>query len=196
MTQLRKWHFDINLETVAAQILISLSLPRENLPPEFTVQETRNILRQMSDDNRQEAIRWLNIMGKDHPEKWEQIRSFIDSTWPRERQLRTANLAGRWVDLLSDTDSHFPDVYQSAKRFLVPTTSHSLYEFGRHNHRENTLTSIYPETVLDMLDRVTSNTISELPYQMSEVLPLIVEAQPELEADHRYQRLIGLLEQV
>ncbi|MGI2030301.1 SIR2 family protein [Endozoicomonas acroporae] len=196
LTQLRKWHFDINLETVAAQILISLSFPRENLPPEFTVKVARNILRQMSDDNRQEAIRWLNIMGTEHSEKWEQIRSFIDSTWPRERHFRTASLSGRWVDLLSDTDSHFPEVYLSVKRFLVPTTNHSLYEFGRHNHRENTLTSAYPETVLDMLDRVTSNTISELPYQMSDVLPLIVEAQPELEVDHRYQRLIGLLEQV
>ena len=199
LPKLRGWKCDQDLQISASQLILEICVKQHgHYPPLISESETRNILRQMSDENRQEAIRWLNVMGTDNSEKWEQIRSFIDSTWPRERHFRTISLSGGWVDLLSGTGSHFPELYLSVKRFLVPMTRHNLYlyKFGRHNHRENTLTSAYPETVLDMLDRVTSNTISEFPYQMSDVLPLIAEAQPELEADHRYQRLIGLLEQV
>ena len=197
LPKLHDWECDQDLQISATKLIMEICYKQHGcFPPLISASETKNILRQVSDENRQEAIRWLNIIGQEDPEKWEVICSFIDSTWPRERQFRTASLAGRWVDLLSDTGRHFPDVYQSVQRFLVPTSCHSLYEFSRDDSHEKTLTSLYPEIVLDMLDRMTSDTISELSYQIGEVLPLITEAQPELEGDRRYQRLIGLLDQV
>ena len=91
---------------------------------------------------------------------------------------------------------NFPHIYKSVKRFLSPTQNCKLPNFSRSYDSEYILAKKHPEDVLDMLDRITSDTTNEISYQINEILPLIIEAKAELEEDPRFQRLTRLQEKI
>tara|TARA_Y100000389_G_scaffold110793_1_gene107882 strand:+ start:30 stop:359 length:330 start_codon:yes stop_codon:yes gene_type:complete len=101
-----------------------------------------------------------------------------------------------WVNLLGETGVNFPSVYEAVKKFLVPleTNSHSLYRFIREAAGEQPITVLFPEKTLDLMNRITPDTLGPLAYELPKVLALISETKPDLTSDPRYLRLIDLLE--
>lgn len=101
-----------------------------------------------------------------------------------------------WIGLLDGAGDSFPAVYEAVKQFLMPveTSDHSLYRFTRETHDETPITVLFPETTLDLLNRVTPQVLTRLPYALPKVLALIAEAEPDLTLDARYLRLIDLVE--
>lgn len=165
----------------------------------LTKQEMRRVLREMSDDTRNQFIWWLGKVGQGNDEGWETlVAPFLNEAWPRERIYRTASSVESWISMLDDTGTSFPVVYASVKRYLVPveTERHPFYRFTREVGEDEPITTQFPEETLDLLDSVTPKVLSRTPYELSKILVLLSEAAPDLRADHRYLRLMDLVERM
>lgn len=189
--------WDRDLTKVAAQWLGYMAVFNRGKPHGLTKKEMRSMLRAMPDDIRNDMIFWLGQVGKGNDHGWTNlVVPFLREVWPRERVYRTASSTNSWIGLLDDTGNEFPTVYASVKPFLVPTETdrHPFYRFTRELDDEEPLTVQFPEATLDLVNTVTPNKLRNPPYELPKILPLIAEAKPELTSDHRYLRLIDLVE--
>lgn len=189
--------WDRDLSKVAAQWLGFMRVFHPGEPSGLTRGEMRSILRAMSDGTRNQFIFWLGQVGQNNENGWiKHVIPLINENWPRERRYRTTASMRAWVGLLDDTGDSFPAVYETVKKFLVPveTNDHPFYRFTREINDEKPITALFPETTLDLMNRVTPQVLTRPPYELPKVLALIEETEPELISDPRYLRLIDLVE--
>ena len=197
MPWVREQHWDRDLSNVAAQWLGHMCVFNRDEPHGLTKREMRNVLRSMSDDTRNDLIFWLGKVGQRNDDGWSAlVVPFLNDVWPRERIFRTASSTNSWIGLLDDTDGSFPAVYAAVKQFLVPveTDSHPFYRFTQKLHDEKPLTAQFPEATLDLVNTVTPTALARPPYELPKILNIIAEVAPEFTSDHRYLRLIDLVE--
>ncbi|WP_290524487.1 SIR2 family protein [Alcanivorax sp.] len=189
--------WDRDLSEVAVQWLGFMRVFHPGEPSGLTRGEMRSIFRAMSDDARNQFIFWLGKVGQKNENGWiKHVIPLIKEDWPRERRYRTTASMRAWIGLLDDTGDSFPAVYETVKKFLVPveTNDHPFYRFTREISDEKPITALFPETTLDLMNRVTPRVLTRPPYELPKVLALIEEAEPELISDPRYLRLIDLVE--
>lgn len=189
--------WDRDLSKVAAQWLGFMRVFHLGEPGGLTRGEMRSIFRAMSDDTRNQFIFWLGQVGQKNENGWiKHVIPLINEDWPRERRYRTTASMRAWVGLLDDTGDSFPAVYETVKKFLVPveTNDHLFYRFTREISDEKPITALFPETTLDLMNRVTPQVLIRPPYELPKILVLIEETEPELISDPRYLRLIDLVE--
>lgn len=182
---------------VAAQWLGSMRVFRPDEPSGLSRTEMRLVLRAMPDNTRNHFIFWLGRVGEHNENGWvKHVIPFINDDWPRERRYRTAASMRAWIGLLSAAGDSFPAVYEAVKKFLVPveTNEHPFYHFTREISDEKPITVRFPEATLDLMNKATPQVLTHPPYQLSKVLALIVETEPNLASDPRYLRLIDLVE--
>jgi hypothetical protein len=189
--------WDRDLAKVATQWLGFLYLFKRDEDDGISKQQMRRVLREMSDDTRNQFIWWLGRVGQENDDGWEGlVAPFLNEVWPRERIYRTASSVESWISMLDDTGPSFPVVYASVKRFLVPveTDRYPFYRFTREVGEDEPITAQFPAETLDLLDTVTPQVPSRIPYELPKILALVSETSPDLRADHRYLRLIELVE--
>lgn len=189
--------WDRDLSKVAAQWLGFMRVFHPDEPGGLTSGEMRSVLRAMSDDTRNRFIFWLGQVGQKNERGWtELVIPFIDGDWPRERLYRTSASMRAWIGLLDDTGESFPAVYEVVKKFLVSieTNDHPFYRFTREINDEEPITVRFPEATLDLMNRVTPQVLARPPYELPKVLTVIAETDPTLTSDHRYLRLVDLVE--
>ncbi|GAB5447944.1 SIR2 family protein [Gymnodinialimonas sp.] len=189
--------WDRDLSKVAANWLCWMCIFRQDKPDGLTKKEMRNTLRSMSDETRNRVIFWLGMVGQKNDNGWaDLVTPFIRDVWPRERAFRTSSSVGSWISMLDDTGDSLPMVYAEVKRFLVPveTDRHPFYRFTRALEDQEPLTKRFPETTLDLVHTVTPTVLTRPPYELPDILSIIAEVQPEIVSDHRYLRLIDLVE--
>lgn len=194
------WNWDDDLVDIATQLVIELSIFRHNEKDGFTNKETRLCLRNMNDSSRQQAISRLGNIGEREKNGWiEYVIPFVNEVWPRERKFRTSRLVASWIYLLDRTDKNFPDVFSAISRNLVPVMNQSnwLFKYTKEwvEVRDKSLTAQYPHTVLQLLDKVISDSSDNIPYELNSILDFIVEIDPSLVNDRKFIRLITLVEQ-
>jgi len=190
------WNRDFS--NVAAQWLGYMRVFHPNQPSGLSRDEMRSAFRAMSDDTRNRFIFWLGQVGQKNEDGWaKHVIPLINEDWPRERRYRTSASMRAWVGLLDDTGDKLPAVYEAVKRFLVAveTSDQSFYRFTREVSDGKPITSLFPETTLDLMSRVTPQVLARPSYELPKVLALIAEAEPNLTSDPRYLRLIDLVEQ-
>lgn len=193
--KLFSWDRDLSGE--AARRLGAMRLFHPDKPCGLSQGEMRSVLRGMTDDTRNQFIFWLGKVGQGNENGWgKYVVPLLNEDWPRERRYRTTASISAWINLLDDTGDSFPAVYDAVKKFLVPveTNDHPFYRFTRENGGEKSLTVLFPETTLDLMNRITPQALSRPPYELPKVLMLIAESEPDLTSDPRYLRLIDLVE--
>lgn len=191
----RTW--DRDLANVVAQWLGYLYLFKRDTEDGLNKRQMRNAIREMPEASRKQFIWWLGKVGQENDDGWEAlVAPFLGTVWPRERIYRTASSVEAWIGLLDDTGSSFPVVYRAVKPFLVPveTDHHPFYRFTREAGEDEPITVRFPEETLDLLNAVTPQVLSRPPYELTKILALVVETSPDLRGDHRYLRLMDLVE--
>ncbi|WP_409288482.1 hypothetical protein [Pseudomonas sp. KCJK8927] len=186
-----------NLSQVATQWLGFMRIFHPDSPSGLTRSEMRSVIRDMSDDERNQFIFWLGLVGKQNENGWvEHVIPFINMDWPRERRYRTSASIKAWIGLLDDTGEHFPKVYEAVKKFLVPVeiSDHPFYRFTQDIGNEKPISVLHPEVTLDLMDTVTPSVLTRPPYELPNILALVVESAPSLQSDTRYLRLVELVE--
>ncbi|TDV97190.1 SIR2-like protein [Halomonas alkaliantarctica] len=189
--------WDRGLSKIAAQWLGYMMVVKPDQPSGLSSGEMRSALRAMSDDTRNRFISWLGQVGQKNEDGWcKHVIPFINVVWPRERRYRTSASVRAWIGLLDDTSDSFPAVYEVVKKFLVPveTNDYPLYRFTREISDEKPITSIFPETTLDLVNRVTPQVLTHQSYELPKILALIEVTEPNLTSDPRYLRLIDIVE--
>lgn len=179
--------WDRDLPIVAAQWLGFMRV-RQDEQMGLSSAEMRSVLRAMSDETRNRFIFWLGQVGKKNDNGWvKHIIPIINEDWPRERQYRTSASMRAWIALLDDTGENFPAVYEAVKKFLVPveTNDHPFYRFTREFNDEKSITALFPEATLDLMNRATPQDLTRPPYELPKVLTLIAEARPDLMCSDR-----------
>ncbi|MDV6316233.1 SIR2 family protein [Idiomarina loihiensis] len=193
-----QWSWAQHFSTVAAQIVVELSIFRSGKQDGLNGKEARICLRNMDEKNRQDAIFRLRLIGKREESGWsEHVIPFVNTVWPRERELRTSKLVSSWVSLLDDTDDKFPEVLSSVRKFLVPVESgnHWLHSFSRGIRGKEPLTIKYPADVLNLLDVIVPNNPKGVPYELAQILDIIENTDANLVSDRVFLRLTSLIEQ-
>lgn len=189
------WGRDISEH--AASWLAWMCIFRSGEPDGLDTREMRAVLRNMSDNTRQQLIFWLGDVGQSNDNGWEQlVIPFILNAWPRERVFRTSASVGSWIGLLDDTKDNFPAVYAAVKQFLVPIEgdSHPFYRFTRVLDDEKPITVQHPDATLDLMNTVTPARLTRSAHELPQILALIAETEASLTSDRRYLRLIDLVE--
>lgn len=189
--------WDSDLSEIAAQWLGFMRVFHPDEPSGLSRGEMRSVFRAMSDNSRNRFISWLGQVGQTNENGWaKHVIPLINEDWPRERRYRTSASVRAWIGMLDDTGDSFPAAYEAVKRFLVPveTNDHPFYRFTREISDEKPITALFPETTLDLMNRVTPQVLTRPPYELPKVLALIAETEPGLTSDPRYLRLIDLVE--
>jgi len=193
-----QWSWQRNLVKIAVEITVELAVFRSDQTDGLSPREARQCLRNMNDQNRQEAVFRLGQIGQREKDGWLiHVMPFINTVWPRERGFRTSTLVSSWISLLSNTGEDFPAVLSVVRRFLVPVEGEHrwLYRFSREVSGEHAFAIKYPEAVLELLDAVVPNSAEDAPHELAQILALVEEADSILIRDHRFLRLINLIEQ-
>jgi len=158
----------------------------------LTYDEVRDCLRQINQNGLSHLIWFLGRVGADNDQGWDKmVVPFIHNAWPRELRFQTEKTSKAWVSVLGETDEAFPVLLNAARGFLRPIlSSHlSLHRLCRGNSQKKPLTAKFPKEVLDLLDLVVSDDPRSAPYDLSQILNLLLETDPSLVTDKRYQRL-------
>jgi len=193
-----QWNWDQDLTKIAAQITVELAVFRNGRPCGLNPKEARLCLRNMNDQNRQDAVFQLGRIGQRQEDGWNlHVIPFVNKVWPRERAFRTSNLVSSWVSMLEDTGDDFPSVLKAVRKFLVPVVgkSHWLYGFSRDVETKLSLTAKYPEAVIELLDAIIPNSADAIPSELAQILDLLETTNQNLGRNRRFLRLIGLVEQ-
>lgn len=189
------WNQD--LSNIAAQWLGFMRVSHPNEQCGLSRIEMRLVLRAMSDKTRNRFIFWLGLVGKENENGWARyVIPLVNEDWPRERRYRTSASMTAWIGLLVGTRDSFPIVYEAVKKFIGPveTNNNPLYRLTLEDRDEKPITVLFPETTLDLMNRVTPQVLTHTSYELSKVLALIAETEPNLTSDPRYLRLIDLVE--
>ena len=194
--RINDWDWQQRLASIAAQMIVQLVIYRKGEPDGLTESQARHCIRNMDEQCRREAISQLGRIGTNRQGGWvSHVIPFIENVWPRERAFRTSGLVAAWISMLDDSGSNFPAVLAAVRRHLVPVdgTPLWLHRFSMVSD-ETSLTERFPNDVLTLLDAVVPNSPAALPYNLSEMLDQISEADSDLRKDRRFTRLVDLID--
>lgn len=196
-TWLEHLSWEKDLSSRASQWLGLMRMFHPDEPSSPSRNEMRSILRSISDEARNHFISWLGRVGQKNDNGWiKHVIPLINEDWPKERGYRTTTSVKAWIDLLDGTGDNFPAVYDAVKILLVPieTFDHLYYRFTRELAGKDPITLLFPETTLDLMDRIIPPRLTRPSDELQKILGLIEETEPSLIKDSRYLRLIELVE--
>jgi hypothetical protein len=191
-TAIRTWGWRDHSERKAYAWIVQASLLASDDRSQLTFNEVRDFLRQIDQNGLQHVIRFLGRVGAKNDRGWDRlVIPFIEGAWPRERRLQTEETSKAWVTMLNDAEETFPTVLNAVRGFLRPNrSSHlGLYRFHREIGEKEPLTVKFPKETLDLLDLIISDDPQSAPYDLSQVLNLLLETDPSIATDRRYERL-------
>lgn len=192
-----KWSWDDYPAENATKYIVDLAVFRGDKPDGISPCEARQCLRNMNDKNRRDAVFHLGRIGKHENNGWsDHVIPFFEWVWPKEHRFRTSSLVTSLVSILEDAGGDFPAVLSAVRKFLVPVEGDrlQLYRFSQEVGEDRSLAIEYPEKVLGLLDAIVPNSTDNLPYELEQILELVVEYDTSLVRDRRYLRLIDLID--
>lgn len=172
--------------------VVELALFSQIDEPGLSFEDARRCLRRIRARDREHVIWFLRLVGKDDKDRWRNlVIPFIRKAWPNERRCRTSGTSGAWLSLLCHTGDAFADVLDAVRNHIgaIDVRQAVLPE------AMEPLTKMFPQAMLELLNRVAPDGVAGAPYGLSRVLDLLAEAAPELIGDTRYRRLHRLAAQ-
>ncbi|WP_112309842.1 hypothetical protein [Pseudogemmobacter bohemicus] len=152
----------------------------------------------MDDASREHVIHFIGRVGKENDDGWNRFAlPFIQNFWPQEVKFQIESASRAWVSILDDASSAFPKALRAVRQFLVPIRGahHWLLGFTREMGGDEPLSLRFPSETLDMLNGIIADEPRDAPYDLSQVLDTIVEADPSLATDARFRRLADIVAQ-
>lgn len=192
MAIMRDWTWRGNRDRNAYILIVQSSVLSSTEDPHLTFDEVRDCLRQIDQDGLTQVIWFLGRVGTDYDNGWEKIViPFIQTAWPKERRYQTEKASKAWVSMLDDTDKHFPAVFQAVRDYLRPIREphFGIYGFINNSDQQESFISRFPNETLDLLSLIMPDDPRSVSYDLSQALSLLLEAEPSIATDRRYERL-------
>lgn len=192
MTVMRDWTWKGDRERNAYVWIVQATVPTSTEAPHLTFEEARDCLRRIDHDALTQVIWFLGRVGSGNDNGWKNmVIPFIQKAWPKESKLQTEKTSKAWVSMLDNTDEQFPAVFNIVRDFLRPIReSHfRLYRFINNTDQQDAIISRFPSETLDLLSLIMPDDPRSVPYDLSQALNLLLEANPNITTDRRYGRL-------
>lgn len=192
MKIMRNWKWRGNRDRNAYIWIVQSSVFTSIDGPHLTFEEARNCLRHIDQEGLTQVIWFLGRVGAGNDNGWEKlVIPFIRKSWPKEKRYQTEKTSQAWVSMLDNTADHFPAVFQAVREFLRPIRAYyfGLYRFINAPDKQEPFTSSFPNETLDLLSLILPDGPRSIPYDLSQVLNLLLEAKPSVATDRRYERL-------
>lgn len=152
-----------------------LTLATRSLPVEGLQSSAEAVLRALDGAGDQRSEYWLN-----------RVLPYLRFIWPKSRDIVTPTISETIARLCITALDAFPDALDELKHWLQPLDHPDLVVHLLHESR---LCERFPEAALALLNGVIGDNTQWLPRNLKDCLDEIRNVQPNLETDHRFQRL-------
>jgi hypothetical protein len=183
------WNWDEHTRNKLVEFLIVACLSRRENKAYVGLGETRTALRVVDDSSRSHAL-WLLAELVERPGTWISFgRTFLQRAWPRESRYQTPGVSRQLAFLAGRSGDDFPDVVRTILSLVVPTDQLDLTVHQAAEQSDDSLAKRFPESMLQLLDRLVPDDPQPVPYELGVVLNLIVATSPSLRGDRHWIRL-------
>jgi len=152
--------------------------------------DVRRALRESTPELRAGAlhvlVQWMNQNSSGTEDAWKNmVEPLFERIWPKDRYLLDDGLNIELLRLAVGAGKHFPEALEKFR-----------YYFSRYADQRSSIFPLkgssalkeFPEQVLDLL-WLLFGPKGDTSYDMADVLDLLLEAQPDIEVDRRFQSL-------
>ncbi len=162
----------------------------------ITDEEFHELLLKSGDELRTEILKqvgsWIRGPNIDNSsDEWKSRLPELFSIWPKQMKAWSPEVSAILCELLLWSGDQFPVLLK-----LVIKRLNKIYDIDQLKLGDmiipdfgNTIIQDYPKELLELLYTVLPNDIRQRPYDMSDILKKIVEANSSLETDERYIEL-------
>lgn len=186
-----KWN-DGAIKVLHSRLVIGC-LWRKHHEAYLSVDETRSALQRTNHDGRSHCIHYLADLLENDTVRWDCFgKTFLNEAWPKENQYQSEKTTLSLVLLASVTQDAFPDVVHT----IIPRLAHIHRNnwlthriLSEHNKSNVNLVARFPSETLALIDKITSNNPSEIPFDLNSTLENIAQSEPSLRPDPKWQRL-------
>ena len=187
------WKWNDEAFRVLHNRLVIGCLWREHHEAYLSVDETRSALQKTNHHGRSQCIHYLADLIENDKVKWDRFgKTFLNEAWPKENQFQSETTTLSLVLLASVTKNNFPDVIHT----IVPRLAHihrnnwlTYRILSEHNSTNINLVARYPSETLALINKITPNNPSEIPFDLNTTLEKIAQSEPNLRQDPKWQRL-------
>ena len=159
-------------ETISVK---ELAVATRSLPPDGLEKAAEALIRALGSAGNQRIEYWRN-----------RILPYLKYIWPKSRDVITQAISESFARLCITAQDAFPEALQELKRWLQPLVQP---HFAVHLLEVAKLCESFPEESLSFLDTVVGENAQWPPRDLKKCLDAVLNAKPELEADHRFQRI-------
>jgi len=139
----------------------------------------------------QALVRALEGAGEQRSEYWShRVLPYVQNIWPKSRDVASPGISESLAELCVAAGDAFPEALSEIKYWLQPL---ELPDDVVRLLHEAQLPGQFPEPALAFLDAVIGDNAQWPPSHLKDCLDAIRHAQPNLEADGRFQRLVEYL---
>lgn len=183
------WNWDEHTRNKLVEFLVVACLWKRENKAYVSYVEARTALRAVDDAARSHALWFLENLVEEAG-TWSSFgRHFVQRAWPRESRYQTPGVARQFAFLAERSGDDFPDVVRTVLPLVVSTDQLDLTVHHAAEQSEASLARRFPESMLQLLDRLVPDEPRPIPYDLGVVLNLIADASPSLRGDRRWRRL-------
>ena len=183
------WNWDEHTRNKLVEFLVVACLWKQRNKAYVSYAEARTALRAVDDAARSHALSFLGNLVEESG-TWSSFgRHFVQRAWPRESRYQTPSVARQLAFLAERSGDDFPDVVRTILPLVVPTDQLDLTVHRAAEQSEASLARRFPESMLQLLDRLVPDDPQPIPYDLGSVLNLTAEASPSQLGDQRWRRL-------
>ncbi len=157
----------------------------------ITKREVIRTLREGSNELRVGAVQCLSYWVRklrDRPaeKNWRDIIGLLhDAVWPRERRFRDCSISQHFGSLAVGAGDAFPEALEQLLPYLVPLTRYGSI----HDIEQSKAPDKHPHETLKLLWILCGPKSNREFHEMPKVLNRLIEADPSIETDRRFQWL-------
>jgi hypothetical protein len=189
-----RWQWDEHPRNRLVEFLVVACLWGRKNKAYVSFGEARTALRAVDDRIRSHAL-WFLAQLVETPGTWVRFaRLFLQRAWPRESRYQTPGVARQLGFLAERSGDDFPDVVRTILPLVVPTDQLDVTLHRATEEGENSLATRFPESMLQLLDRLVPDDPRPTPYGLGSVLDSIATASLALRSDGRWRRLRRIAE--
>ena len=188
------WQWDESDLQAIHNMLMRACLRYQRKDNGLSFQEAKLFLQDTDDSGRLHCLQFLTSLIMEDCGHWRRfVKPFLENAWPRERRFRTESTTEQFARMALWADDLFPQVVDGViPNFTAVSGPPPLMYSFRQGHEES-LPSRFPEHALRLMDALVPDDPGYLPYDLEEVLSMIVEADPSLRRDPSWKRLSDIV---
>jgi len=132
---------------------------------------------------------WLKSDENGVAEKWSGMaQKLIRDVWPRQRSIKTSKMSTRLCDFVFLNVRGFSEMVENSLPLLTVIDGENLMLPNFRESRDSTI-DIHPDKTLKLLHAVLPDRVTAWPYDMSEIIQRIGEADHHLNSDKKFIEL-------